>query len=315
MRFLIVQPCWDHSEILASLLYFIKKNGHQVKIIYDWSHPEGNYLDYYCNLFGFDDNVKYNYKSPKFHIKAFTNAHKIIFVDEIHLRKFMSKTVYKNLINKCYTFNHISKNIPYNIKIFSLGTIPFNYCINTSKYLVNSFYNPKIEIKTKLENKKKYLIVGNPKYREVSFLEKLEDNLDIEINFVVRKPLEITKPFIKVHLDLSTDKLLELIKETDFIITLFKKDCVYYKDRISGIVPFAISFGKPLIMDKKYQQLTEYKSDDELIYDNNFTNFEMIIKNSIKMKSDKYKNIVEKIIDYRDKQIMEQYLNWHLIFV
>ena len=64
MKFLIVQPCWDHTEILGALLYYIKENNHELKILYDWSHPEGNYLDYYCELFGFGDDVKYNYKSP-----------------------------------------------------------------------------------------------------------------------------------------------------------------------------------------------------------------------------------------------------------
>ncbi|ADO67286.1 hypothetical protein crov253 [Cafeteria roenbergensis virus] len=312
MRFVIVQPSWDHSEILTSLLYFIKNNNHQVKIIYDWSHPEGNYLDYLCNLNGFDDSIKINYKSPKFHVKNLQNAHKIIFVDEIHLKKFLSKQTFRNMIHKMYTFNHITKKINWDIKVLNLGLIPFNRCINTNKFLVNNLYNPQIDIKYKLNPIKKYLIVGNPSYRELSFLEKLNDNLNIEINFVVRKPLEINKPFLKIHQNLSTTKLIEMIRDTDFILTLFKTNSVYHKDRISGIIPFAISFGKPIITDKTYNDLT--KSSNNLIYTNTFDNFKNIIDTTINMSNNTYSNLVKNIIKYRDNKIIEQYLNFNLIF-
>ena len=315
MRFVIIQPSWDHSEILSSLLYFIKKSGNQVKIIYDWSHPEGNYLDYFCDLIGFDDSVKINYKSPKHHIRDFIKAHKIIFVDEIHLKKFLNKQVFRNMLPKMYTFNHLTKKIEYDIKVLSLGKIPFNRCLNSNKYLVNNLYNPNIENNYKIENRnKKYLIVGNPKYRELSYLERLDDNLDIEINFVVRRPLEINKPFLKIHQDLSTEKLIELIEETDFIITLFKNDSVYHKDRISGIVPFAISFGKPLIMDNEYQQLTGCLGDNNLVYKNSFTDFRRKLKYSMEMKNNEYSKMVKNMIDNRNIKIVEQYLNFNLIF-
>ena len=314
MRFVLIQPSWDHSEILSSILYFIKKGNHKVKIIYDWSHPEGNYLDYFCDLIGFGDNVKINYKSPKHHIRDFTNAHKIIFVDEIHLKKFLSKNIFINMLPKMYTFNHVTKNIPWDINVLSLGNIPFNRCLNTNKFLVNNLYNPNINTEIKLNDKKKYLIVGNPKHRELSFLERLDDKLDIEINFVVRSPLEINKPFLKIHTNLSTEKLIKLIEEVDFVITLCKKDSVYHKDRISGIVPFAISFGKPLIMDKQYQKLTGCICNEKLVYDNKFTDFRRKINYSCNMKNIEYKNNVKKIIKYRDIKITEQYLNFNLLF-
>ena len=130
----------------------------------------------------------------------------------------------------------------------------------------------------------------------------------------MRRPLEINKPFLKIHQDLSTEKLIELIEETDFIITLFKNDSVYHKDRISGIVPFAISFGKPLIMDNEYQQLTGCLGDNNLVYKNSFTDFRRKLKYSMEMKNNEYSKMVKNMIDNRNIKIVEQYLNFNLIF-
>lgn len=311
MRFLIIQPSWDHSEVLSSLLYFIKKTNNQVKIIYDWSHPEGNYLDYYCELFGFGDEVKLNYRSPKHHIKDFQNAHKIIFVDEIHLKKFLTKNVFLNFINKIYTFNHLTRKINWNIKCLSLGIVPFNRCLNEKKFLVNNYFNPN-SIKLKLNNKIKYLIVGNPKYREMTFLESLNNCFDI--NIVIRDNLELTNKNIKIHKNLPTRELIKLISSCDYIITLFKKNSPYHKDRISGIIPFAVSFGKPVITDSRYSKKFGGFLTEGLVYNNNEKDFKKIMENSLKIVNTEYKKMVLDLINFRDIKIQEQYLNFHLIF-
>jgi hypothetical protein len=315
MRFLIIQPSWDHSEILASLLYFIKQANLQVKIIYDWSHPEGNYLDYYCELFGFEDKVKINFKTPKHHIEDVVNAHKVIFVDEVHLRKFLSKNVFLQMMNKFYTFNHVSKKLLYDIKTLHLGLVPYNFCQNTKKTLVNSFYNPNNQFKN-LDNKLiKFLIVGNPNERNIEWLNYLPKRDNYIIYFVHRKVSEINHPNIIVKENLPTNDLIKLINETDYLITLFKEKSCYHRDRISGIVPFGISFGKPILMDQEYNELNQFTFiDKELIYQNNLTNFIKIFENILEIKAEKYKNFSENIIKYRDVKITEQYLNFHLLF-
>lgn len=318
MRFLIIQPSWDHSEILCSLLYFIKKGNHKVKIIYDWTHPEGNYLDYFCSLNGFGDDVKINYKSPKHHIKDFQNSHKIIFVDEIHLKKFFNKNIFNKFKNKIYTFNHLTKDVPYDIKVICLGIIPYNRCINANKFLIGPIFDPgNDKIKKNMNNKKKYLIVGNPNYRKLIFLEKLPSEIidNIEINFVVRKPLDKKlHKNINILTNVSTDKLIELIIQTDYVITLFKNDSVYHKDRISGIVPLAFSFGKPLIMDRKYSGFNKLYRFNKITYKNSFTYFKNVLLESMNLSNFDYINCVEDTIQYRDIQITEQYLNFNLVF-
>jgi len=315
MRFVIIQPSWDHSEILSSLLFFIKKANYQVKIIYDWSHPEGNYLDYLCELLGFGDNIKINYKSPKHHIRDLETAHKIIFVDEIHLKKFFSKGVFIKMINKCYTFNHLTKKILYDIKVLSLGVIPYTRCINEKKYLVNSYYNPKNSIKI-LNNKIiKFLIVGNPKERNLKWLEHLPQRDNYLIYFIHRKDIEINHPNVIVKKNLATNELINLIDKIDYIITLFKENSCYYKDRISGILPYAISFGKPIIMDTKFNEINKfYFIENKLVYENNLINFLKIFEQILELDNNKYQNYCEKILKYRDSKISEQYLNFHLIF-
>lgn len=313
MKFLIIQPSWDHSEVLASLLYYIKKSNNTVKIIYDWSKPQGNYLDYYCNLIGFTDDVKINYKSPKHHIKEFSKANKIIFVDEIHLKKFLQKQVFFDMIHKIYTFNHLTQKINWNVKSFSLGKLPFDRCINKDKFLINSYFCPK-RINKKLNNIKKYIIVGNPEYRHIDYLNKLGKINGIEIVFVVRNDCNITNKNITILKNLSTINLLQHLYESDFVVTLFKNDTVYHNDRISGIIPFAISFCKPIITDEKYYLVSGMDLNDVILYKNTYINFKKVILNTKNINNEDYQNMVDNIIKYRNTNIMSQYLNFNNIF-
>ena len=316
MKFLIIQPCWDHSEVLGALLYYIKKYNHQVKIIYDWSHPEGNYLDYYCELIGFGDEIKFNYKSPKFHVKEFQRSDKIIFVDEIHLRKFMNKNIYKQMEKKILTFNHITKKIPYNeIKVLTLGNVPFKYCKHDSKYLTNCFYNPgEIKINKINFNKKIFLVMGKPSERHIDYLEKLININKWKIIMIVRGHYEKTHKNVKIMRDLSTKDLIELFKKVHFILTLFKNNSVYHKDRISGITTFAISFGMPMIMDENFAIKTDLIHFKELTYKNNYPDFLCKFNNAIKLNFNEYMKLHSEILEFRNHKITEQYLNFDLIF-
>lgn len=314
MRFVIVQPSWDHTEILGSFFYYIKQSNNQVNIIYNWDRPEGNYINYFCDLFNIYDNVRFiNYKSPKKHISDLTKAHKIIFIDEIHLQKFMSKNIFRSFSHKIFVFNHLTKKIPYDITSLSLGPIPFNRCINEKKYLVNNYFNPNVEIKKTMNKTKKFLIVGNPNFRELSLLDSITD-LNIQIYLVARTDVKINNSKIKIFESISTKDLMLILENIDFVITLFKKDSVYHNDRISGIIPYAISFGKPLIMDEDFYNLTNTISNEKFIYKNNLLSFRKTINETIEISDNYYEKIVNKIIKYRDTKIIEQYLNLHLIF-
>lgn len=321
MKFLIVQPCWDHTEILGALLYYIKEKNHELKILYDWSHPEGNYLDYYCELFGFGDDVKFNYKSPKFHVKDFQKADRIIFVDEIHLRKFMSKGVYREMEKKLSTFNHITKRVMYNeMKILTLGVVPFRRCRNETKYLTNSYYNPgnveKIVEDINEDNFKikKFLVIGNPSQRRIDFLENLVKYNNWEIYVIVRGDYNKTHKNVILLKDLGTKDLIELLKKVHYVITLFNKNSYYHNDRISGIVPFAISFGIPLLTDDDYVKKSEIKHFREFVYINEFSDFKSKFENCLKITFSDYKKKREEILEYRNHCIIEQYLNYGLIF-
>lgn len=319
MKLLLIQPSWDHSEIVGSIFNYCKKSENELTIIYNWGKPEGNYMDYYINLFNLEVR-KINYRSPKYHIKEFKKADFVIFIDEVHLKKFLSKRVYQEMINKYFTFNHVSKTIPYNIKVLTLGLVPYQRCVNEKKFLINSYFNPKDEnLKIKLNSgKKKYLIVGTPKYRRIPFLEKLSnevDNLNIEINYVLRENLEIKfNRYVNILTNVSTENLIELIKESDYIITLFEKNSVYHNNRISGIIPFAISFGKPIIMDREFSEKTKIFDDKRLVYYNSYLNFKKKIIESVNLTDLEYEKMVNETMKYRDLKITEQYLNFHLLF-
>ena len=321
MRFLIIQPSWDHTEVLGSLLYYIKYNNYNLDIIFNWSVPHNNFIDYYSDLF----DLKYNkitYSSPKHHQKIFIAADVVIFVDEIHLKKFMSKNIYRLMLEKCYTFNHITSVIQWKIKTFSLGYVPYNYSKNVDKILINSYFNSGKNIDLmkdlKKSNKKKYLIVGNPSHRVIKYLEKLDEfNLNMDIYFVIRKDLdldmEIDNKNVTILKNLDTKKLFDLIDTVDFIITLFKCNSVYHKDRISGIIPLAISFCKPIIMDQNYKEINNFTFKN-ISYENNFDDFKKKIENTISMSDSQYCTIISDMLSYRNKNIKIQLDNFKTIF-
>lgn len=314
MRFVVIQPSWDHTEVLGSFFYFIKQSNNQANIIYNWDRPEGNYINYFCNLFDIHDKVNFiNYKSPKKHISDLKKAHKIIFIDEVHLQKFMSKNIFRSFSHKIFVFNHLTKRIPYEITSLSLGPVPYNRCINEKKSLINNYFNPNVNIKKNMNKIKKFLIVGNSNFRNIQLLDTITD-FDIQIYFVDRTDIIINNSKVKILKSISTEDLVKILENIDFIITLFNKNSVYHKNRISGIIPYAISFGKPIIMDEEFYNLTNTITNEKFIYKNNLISFKNTIKNVLEITDNFYEKIVNKIIKYRDTKIMEQYLNFHLIF-
>lgn len=309
-RLLIIQPCWDHSEVLGGVLHYCKNQNIMVKIIYNWDREEGNYIDYYLELYKMDDLVrKINYKSPKHHLKELRWANKILFVDSIHLVKFLSKNEIKKCMNKIITINHIEKRVKYDIKVILLGIKPYERCINERKYLISSYYNPKVGLSV-LNERKRYLIVGNPEERNIEWLESLEG--DYELDYVHRNELEIVNKRVRVHKKIDTKSLIGLIKGCDFIITLFKSDSVYMRDRICGIIAFSVSFGKPLIMDKDYSNIVDIESD--LVYENNIEDFKSVFNRSLEYENNAYLKLSKRIMEYRNIKIQEQYLNLNLVF-
>ena len=67
-------------------------------------------------------------------------------------------------------------------------------------------------------------------------------------------------------------------------------------------------------MDNEYQQLTGCLGDNNLVYKNSFTDFRRKLKYSMEMKNNEYSKMVKNMIDNRNIKIVEQYLNFNLIF-
>ena len=312
MQILIVNYNWYHSEILGSLLLYLNyRNDINIKFIFDPSKKEGNYISYFLKL---NKNIKYEiikYKSPKYLVEYFLNCDYLFCLEEIQLKKIMTKNIFRQNSNKIISYYHTNcgKFFFPDIKKIILGEVPFNSKFKNKYLIPNYFIDNKFKFDNQ-KNKKIYLIIGkiSLEHKCLNLLKNLE-KYNCLIYIISRNPCDIQESKnIKILKNISCNELIELYKKTDFIMTLNQPNCIYHKTMITGIISFAISYGIPLIIDKMFNKLNKFNFlDDELIYDSEFNN---AFEYSVKMNKKQWLKNHDKIIDYRDKQILANNLKF-----
>ena len=114
--------------------------------------------------------------------------------------------------------------------------------------------------------------------------------------------LDNYKRICKVYVDMSARKMMKLISEADYVLTLVKKNSSYHRNQLSGIIPLAVSIGTPLIIDRDLAEIYGLSESNSLIYDFSGPN---TIKNTVlnTRKSQSKDQRSKSLIRYRDKMI------------
>ena len=114
--------------------------------------------------------------------------------------------------------------------------------------------------------------------------------------------LDNYKRICKVYVDMSARKVMKLISEADYVLTLVKKNSSYHRNQLSGIIPLAVSIGTPLIIDRDLAEIYGLSESNSLIYDFSGPN---TIKNTVlnTRKSQSKDQRSKSLIRYRDKMI------------
>ena len=101
---------------------------------------------------------------------------------------------------------------------------------------------------------------------------------------------------------MSARKMMKLISEADYVLTLVKKNSSYHRNQLSGIIPLAVSIGTPLIIDRDLAEIYGLSESNSLIYDFSGPN---TIKNTVlnTRKSQSKDQRSKSLIRYRDKMI------------
>jgi len=332
---MIIQPNWDHSEILGGLFQYLNNiNINKIFIFYDFSHEDGNYINYFLNLNSklkqksifLNKNQNKNLKSRKYDYldNYFLLSDYIFLLDENYIEHIYNNRLFNKYLYKIILFQHykkINNRVFVNLTRIFLGNVPYNRFKKKSKYkylIPNYFIDKKFQlIKTKI---KTYIIIGNIESKNIELLNNIiNTNLDFKIYIINRKkyilPIELQKSNKIIYKNnLSTNELINLLKSCNYIITLFKNNSVYVKNRICGIISFAISYGIPIITDHDYINKTIINCIDKKLIYNNENDFYETFLYSYNQSYDEWINEHKNIINYRNKIIENNNTQYDILF-
>jgi hypothetical protein len=136
---------------------------------------------------------------------------------------------------------------------------------DSSRYIPNKFFT--------------LLFCGytNPDNKDLKSLVKLlehikQNDLPIKVNIVNYYPIKELEEYqkesiCKVHVDLPAKKMMKLVHDADYVLTLVKKNSSYHKYQLTGVIPLAVSLGTPLIIDKDLADIYGFSQKNCVIYE------------------------------------------------
>jgi hypothetical protein len=306
-----------HTEVMGVFMELCKLEHIKMTIYNEYSNNV-DYIHYYCNLFNYDKKLikpcsELNSINAKNHdIIIFTTAedsinyssikdvkNKIIFVDHgaFPLRIFTKRHIVMSplVINKLKKSEHfndmrIDCMLPI-IKSYNNYTIKkknvfgilgyFYHCINNSE-----------------------LLTQRDALDLIHTLDKFK-YADFEIEIYLRVPPPIIHKKHKILFDaikqksdkvtifweLPTNKLVDRIRKCKFLLPLAHKGGCYHTERLTGILPMAISNNIPLVVDLKIKEI--YNLKGVLVYKESLSE---AMAQMLLIDDDKYENLIKKII-------------------
>ena len=320
MNILIIQAQKYHTEILGGILELLK-NSIKHKL----------YIDIlYVNHKNFIDIYKKNYENNKMIIKKikqkdenqlYNTLDKINSKYDLFIYLTAPDFIYSTPSNKSILISHSIYDIPelkktkakiiaisalykkYKIQYFNNVFIPKNINKDKDKDKDNKRLNLLI---VGLNNEKdKDLLLKILKYKKQGYYENININI---INYsVLSSKINKYNKYFKAYINISSIKFLNIIQKSDYILTMIPfNGSVYHTSQLSGIIPLALSYGIPMIIDNKTVKIYNLNKNICKIYKSH-NNFLDILDDSNKLidKINKYK---KNIIIFRDKLIKMQKL-------
>ena len=107
-----------------------------------------------------------------------------------------------------------------------------------------------------------------------------------------------THPNIKFYPGLSTDKMIEKLKEVKFILPLSQQGGWFYWQRLTGTIPLAVNLNIPLVIDKKLAKIYNLENCG-LLYENTITE---ILDKIMTISDEDYYKLIENIVIFKKQQ-------------
>jgi len=266
--------CSDmHTEVLGGLINLFGKN---CKNLYIYYVPyKSDFVHYYT-----DQNITY---TPIHLYKIKDGKDKLLKTIDHDLFVFVTGREYNDQTDPTKTLllmHHTSERLELKqmetLGVFSISPLckklphfltVYKPC-RSSRYIPNKFFTLLFSGYTNPENKDLKNLV--------KLLEHIKKNdLPIKVNIVNYYPIKELEEYqkesiCKVHVDLPAKKMMKLVHDADYVLTLAKKNSSYHKYQLTGIIPLAVSLGTPLIIDKDLADIYGFSQKNCLIYEQRY---------------------------------------------
>jgi len=310
IHFALVQLSKKHTEIFGTFIEIIKYYNWELTIYYDKDNDPYTFINYYNKLFETTLNVlptaQLEENKKKYDYFIFTTS-----ADAPHIPEYFKTP---DMSNRCIYVNHqASYCLPFMKKNIQMS--PIIQIKDEKKFLsyiipfyrqykkIHSNYNSQNlaiigAIRPHQKDKDLNLLIDllktpNPKFNIYIFMRKIDWRVISNRNKFLKN-----HPNIKFFPGLSTEKMIEKLKEVKFILPLSQQGGWFYWQRLTGTIPLAINLNIPLIVDKKLAKI--YNLDNcGLLYETAITE---ILEQITTISEEDYYKMVENIVIYKKQQ-------------
>ena len=312
IHFALVQLSKKHTEIFGTFIEIIKYYQWYLTIYYDKDNDPYTFINYYNKLFETQLNViptaQLQENCTKYDYFIFTTS-----ADAPHIPEYFKTP---EMSNRCIYVNHqASYSLSFMKKNIQMSPVIQINDDNTKKLssCIVPFYRQYKKMHANY-NSTNLAIVGairiHQKDKDLSLLIDLLKTKDLKIKIYIfmrkldwkaisnRNKFLRDHPNIKFFPGLSTEKMIEKLKDIKFILPLSQQGGWFYWQRLTGTIPLAINLNIPLIIDNKLAKIYNLESCG-LLYENKISE---ILESIMSISEDDYYKMVENIVIYKKKQ-------------
>ena len=304
----LIQLTDKHTEVMGGLISLFQKTFSDFYIYYE------GYPSHFCNYY----KSVLETKNISIHLRRHKGKPKIGYHDLYVLvtgLEYIEFNLEKWGIPPCRTLLLSHSVDQYSeLKGKGAGTFAISPVYKKVPHFL-TYCNLPISKKIVNENKINIFLSGftNPDNKDLSglrrlfrFLEKNEiTNFTFHItNYYPIEELEKFSSICKVYVDATAKKMMKLLSDANYVMTLAKKNSSYHKKQLSGIIPLAVSTGTPLIVDKDLATIYGFSKKNSVIYP--FTGMNTIkdvVLSLQEISQKRYSSLRKNLIEMRKKVI------------